>query len=180
MQKECAIVAGTAYAVGLARFAGGTLGCPVSLVVITDEPEQKRRNEIIRTIQQLNPEALVLFTKNQFEIERQLLLGAPKLVFGSHLECPAARKISAPIVHVSAPMNASLALTRTYGGTHGALTLVEDIVSALMQHHFSMEKYDAPPRPDSVLKTDADTNLQSCLLDARIAPPLATNLAVLP
>lgn len=132
LQKRSAIVAGSAYAVGLARFLAGTLGHPLPLVIITDDPAESLREDLVRAIHELSPASQVLFSSSQQSIAEHLLATAPEFIFGSHLEHGTAQALNVPLLEIATPVRRSLILQRSYAGSQGALSLVEDFSSAVL------------------------------------------------
>jgi nitrogenase molybdenum-iron protein beta chain len=130
VQKRTAIVGGTASAVGQARFLAGTLGQLVELIVITDQPPEKRRPAIVETIRSVVGDGVnIAFLSGQMEISSQLRASKPELILGSALEEGVAGLLEAAFLEVASPIRSRLFFLRGYGGVTGALSLVEDLLT---------------------------------------------------
>ena len=136
VQKRTAIVGGTASAVGQARFLAGTLGQLVELVVITDQPPEERNpaiDEAIRSV--LGDDVRIAFLFGQAEIASQLRASKPELILGSALEQGVARSLEVAFLEVAAPIRSRPFFLRGYGGSAGALSLVEDLLTVVQFPH---------------------------------------------
>lgn len=133
LQKRSVIVAPSATAVGLARFLAGTLGHPLPVVVITDDPDESRRDALQHAIHEQSPSSQVWFSSSQQQIAELLHNAEPEFIFASHLEQPTARTLHVPLLEIATPVRQSLILQRNYAGVQGALSLVEDFSAAVLQ-----------------------------------------------
>jgi nitrogenase molybdenum-iron protein beta chain len=132
VQERVSVVAGSAAAVGVARFLAGTLGQIVEQVIITDRPPLERRAALAAAVPTVAGEgADVRFLESRHEIARALHDASPELVLGSALERGAARDVGAALVEVAAPLRATPALRRGLAGVDGAVTLVEELLGAV-------------------------------------------------
>lgn len=132
-QKDLAIVANSAHAVGLARFLAGTLGQFLKLVIITDQPDEQLHAGLIAAIHEEAPEAEVMFSASQQTIAGHLGAVQPEVILGSWLEAPLAARLGVPLLQISTPLRQTLVLNRSYAGFKGALALVEDYAATLLR-----------------------------------------------
>lgn len=130
IQKRVAIVAGTASAVGIARFLAGTLGQLCEEVIISDDPDESHRTAIVQAVHECAPAAHVTFLSQLFEIERLLSKAEPEIILGSSLEVGIAERLSVPHLEISGPLGKHAFLQRAYAGVRGAVALTEDYISA--------------------------------------------------
>lgn len=183
LQRRAAIVAPSAYGVGLARFLAGTLGLPLPLVVLTDEPAAELQAHLTQAILEQSPGSTVIFSHDQQSIAEQLRSVAPEFIFGSHLEQPVARALTIPLLEIATPLRQSLVLQRSYAGSvAGAVSLVEAFGTAilhanqvanrtpiantavntrLLQHYGRPEPRFRDPSPESEGRHDAAAPLAS-------------------
>ncbi|WP_295458618.1 nitrogenase component 1 [uncultured Thiodictyon sp.] len=141
LQQRVAIVGGTAYAIGLARYLAGTLGQTLAAVIVTDVPDESRRPDITAALG--GGAEAVLFSDSSDEIAAALTAAAPQVIFGSVIEAGAARALDAPLVITAAPTGHSPVLVRSYAGIAGALALAEDFSAAVIRHQAAADEHAA-------------------------------------
>lgn len=121
--RSFAIVAPSLHAGGLARFLIGTLGWSPAAIVVTDDPPVEARPAIEAGLDG------VRYTEDFDAISDWLISSGAEVVFGSALERAAADALKAPLIECARP-NHRPRLTTGFGGTRGALTLLEEIVAS--------------------------------------------------
>jgi nitrogenase molybdenum-iron protein beta chain len=142
LQKTAAIIAPAAYAVGLARFLAGTMGLPIAQVIISDDPDELWHTPLRQAIEQISPDAQVLFGDEKQQLTQLWRDNPAQVLFASHLEQDLATQFTIPLLEIASPLRQRLILTRGYGGILGALALVEDVSSILLAHQ---QKHTNPP-----------------------------------
>jgi nitrogenase molybdenum-iron protein beta chain len=147
VQERVSVVAGSAAAVGVARFLAGTLGQIVEQVLVTDRPPPERRATLAAAVREVAGEgADVRFLESRHEIARALRDASPEVVLGSALERDAAREVGAALVEVAAPLRATPALRRGLAGVDGAVTLVETLLGAIRRAREEADRDQAAAR----------------------------------
>lgn len=146
-QRYLVIVADTTYAVALSRFATHELGWLPKLVAVTDPTDPEDQPAIVsRFAGGLdNHEKAVVFETDTSQITTRLFERWPKpdgsryyrpfspaFVIGSRLDRDFAESIGAGHLSVTYPISNRFVLNRGYAGYHGALHLVEDVMSVLV------------------------------------------------
>lgn len=145
LQKEAAIVGPSAFAAGYAKFLAECFGQIIPAVIVTDDPPEEKRQDIIRFItgegfgagdadpgSGLIPK--VYFTDDTLEIHHLLEEARPEIILGSVLEKPAAAGLGVPLLIASGHQEGFVVLNKSYTGTEGAMALVEDYANALLSH----------------------------------------------
>jgi len=132
-QRRTAVVAGSASAIGLARFLSGTLGQILTTVVFTDAPPEELRADLVRRAREASEsvEVDVWFADDADAIRRILGEASAELVLGSALETAWAREAGAASVEIALPLREELVLDGRIAGTRGALAIVSRIWAAL-------------------------------------------------
>jgi len=146
-QRYLVIVADTTYAVALARFATHELGWLPKLVAVTDPTDEEDRPAIVQRFAGglADHEETVVFETDTSQISTRLFERWPKpdgskyyrpfspaFVIGSRLDRDFADSIGAGHLSVTYPISNRFVLNRGYAGYHGALHLVEDVLSVLV------------------------------------------------
>ncbi|KAF0219094.1 MAG: nitrogenase molybdenum-iron protein alpha and beta [Geobacteraceae bacterium] len=133
-QREFALVGESGQVPGLTGFLVNALGLIPGTVIITDNPPEPRRAGITARIRELAPtiDFEVVFTEDSGRIRDVIRQSGAELVLGSFLESEAARDLGAPLVQVSFPVIDRVVLSRSHIGYRGALTLLEDLGSAIV------------------------------------------------
>jgi nitrogenase molybdenum-iron protein beta chain len=128
-----AVVADSGTAAGITKFLANELGYLPEIVVVTDNPPEEARPEIIKQLtdnieSSFKPD--VVFEADSFKIRENLKNGSYLILLASSLEKGFAEDAGVPIyLSISFPIYDRLILERSYAGYHGGLTLIEDIVS---------------------------------------------------
>ena len=132
-QRQFALVADSASAIGIAAFLTTTLGLLPTVVIITDNPATQSRQKLEETIAGLLPnfDTQLLFSEDREEISDAILNLVPEIILGSSLEWPTARRLAVPLVEVSFPITSQVLTDKRHAGPRGALTLLEDIGRAI-------------------------------------------------
>lgn len=126
-----AIVADTGTAIGLTRYGSNELGWLPKVVVITDDPPEEFRADIIRHLTEglesaVKPE--VHFEIDPHKIRLLLREHTLQLVLASSLEKHIATdELNAMQVSVAFPAHDRLIADRSYAGYRGGLALMEDV-----------------------------------------------------
>ncbi|WP_243375205.1 nitrogenase component 1 [Geotalea sp. SG265] len=126
-----AIVADTGTAIGLTRYGSNELGWLPEVVVVTDDPPEEYREEIINHLTEGLESAVkpqVHFEIDSHKIRLLLREHTLQLVLASSLEKHiAVDELSAMQVSVAFPVYDRLIVDRTYAGYRGGLALMEDV-----------------------------------------------------
>jgi nitrogenase molybdenum-iron protein beta chain len=126
-----AVVADTCTAIGLTRYGSNELGWLPEVVVITDDPPEEYREEIIGHLTEGLESAVkpqVHFEIDSHKIRLLLREHTLQLVLASSLEKHiAVDELSAMQVSVAFPTYDRLIVDRTYAGYRGGLALMEDV-----------------------------------------------------
>jgi nitrogenase molybdenum-iron protein beta chain len=133
-QRRTAVVAPSATAVGVARFLSGTLGQILTTLVVTDDPPEETRANLVRLARESSEgiEIDVFFAESAADVRRILSEAKVELVLGSSLERSWADSSAAVLVEIANPLREDLVLDRSLAGTSGALHLVSRISRALL------------------------------------------------
>lgn len=125
------IVADTSTAISLTRYGSNELGWLPEIVIVTDDPPEEHREEIVRHLTEglesaVKPE--VIFEIDSHRIRQILNRHTLQLLLASSLEKHiAVDELQAMQVSVAFPVYDRLILDRTYAGYRGGLTLMEDV-----------------------------------------------------
>lgn len=132
-QRRTAVVAGSSAAVGLARFLSGTAGQILTTLVVTDNPPDETRPNLVQLVREASEgiEIDVFFADSADVVRRILTETKPELVLGSSLERDWSEANDAALVEVSTPLREELVLDLPLAGSRGALSVVSRIVGAL-------------------------------------------------
>ncbi|MBJ6724382.1 nitrogenase component 1 [Geomesophilobacter sediminis] len=126
-----AVVADTGTAIGLTRYGSNELGWLPEIVIVTDDPPEESREEIVRSLTEglesaVKPE--VHFEIDAHKIRLLLREHTVQLVLASSLEkYLAVDELDAMQLSVAFPAYDRLIVDRTYAGYRGGLALMEDI-----------------------------------------------------
>jgi len=133
LQRDFALVAGSAYAAGVTGFLTDSLGWLPRLIVITDQPPPDARTGLDQALDRaaggLGPE--ILFSEDAAEIADAVGRRDPEIILGSALEREVADALKVPLVEVSFPVTGRLVLDKGLAGPRGALALIEEVVRAI-------------------------------------------------
>lgn len=130
-QHRFAIVGDSATVVGVTRFLANDYSQLPAIAVVTDDPPEEARAEIVRALQSLEyaDPPPVKFLADFWSIGEELRSAAPTFVLGSSLDKDLAQDIGALHQSVSFPATDRLILNRAYAGFRGSITLVEDYLA---------------------------------------------------
>jgi nitrogenase molybdenum-iron protein beta chain len=126
-----AIVADSSTAIGLTRYGSNELGWLPEIVILTDDPPEEYRGEIVRFLTEnlasaVTPE--VHFEIDSHRIRQLLNEHTVQLVLASSLEKHIATgELQAMQVSVAFPTYDRLIVDRNYAGYRGGLALMEDV-----------------------------------------------------
>ena len=141
-QREFALIAESAQVVGLSEFLTGTLGLLPRTLIITDNPPEYAREALVSRLAGLieGGRTEVSFSEDRAEIAELVRSGAAGVVLGSALERQVAAELGVPFLQVSFPVADRVLMNRTYAGYRGAVTLLEDLGSAILAHSHLLMK----------------------------------------
>lgn len=133
-QREFALIGESAQVAGIATYLGQSLGLSPRTLVITDNPPEYLRDELLTRLTGIVPGygTDVLFSDDHAEITAAVRAGGAEIVLGSSLEQAVAEELGVPFLSVSFPIADRVVLDRTYAGYRGAATLLEDLGSAIL------------------------------------------------
>ncbi len=128
-QRRTAVVAPSATAVGIARFLSGTLGQILTTLVVTDNPPEETRANLVILAREASEgiEIDIFFADSSAEVRRILSEAKVELVLGSSIERSWSEGTGAALVEVANPLRDELVLEQSLAGTRGALSLVSRI-----------------------------------------------------
>jgi nitrogenase molybdenum-iron protein beta chain len=133
--KRFAVVAESAYAIGLTRFLANDLSLKPELTVVTEPifrpSDRKNIESSIKTLDYADPPE-VFFETDNYEI-REILKANENITYliGSSVEEEIAQQMKIQMLVGVYPLTDRLVLHKTYAGYRGALTLVEDLFNNL-------------------------------------------------
>jgi len=133
-QREFALVGESAQVAGISAYLGQSLGLSPRTLVITDNPPEYLRQELLARLTGIVPGygTEVLFSEDQAEITAAVRAGGAEIVLGSSLERAVAEELGVPFLSVSFPVSDRVVLDRAYAGYRGAAALLEDLGSAIL------------------------------------------------
>lgn len=133
-QREFALVGESAQVAGIAAYLGQSLGLLPRTLVITDNPPEYLREELLSRLTGIIPGygTEVLFSEDQAEITAAVRAGGAEIVLGSSLEQAVAEELGVPFLSVSFPLADRVVLERAYAGYRGAAALLEDLGSVIL------------------------------------------------
>jgi nitrogenase molybdenum-iron protein beta chain len=134
LQRSFALVAGSLHAAGLVGFLTGTLGWLPRLVVVADGPPDAARPALRQHLAALTEgyDSGVLFSEDAGEIEAAIVASGAEIVLGRALDRAAADALDVELVQVACPVADRLVLDKGLSGVRGAVTLIEEIVRAVL------------------------------------------------
>ncbi len=135
-QREFALVGESDQVAGIGEFLAGSLGLLPLRLVITDNPPEEVRDELVHFFSAWvsGYESEVLFSEDQAEISDFLrdAAGEVRLILGSTLERDVAEELGVPFLAISFPLSDRILLDRACSGYRGATALLEDLGSAIL------------------------------------------------
>ncbi|HEX9047924.1 MAG TPA: nitrogenase component 1 [Verrucomicrobiae bacterium] len=138
-QREFAVVGEVSLVYGLTEFFTDTLGLVPKLVVLTDPLSEEQQQRWLPQLEALvKPwSARVMVQEDTGEIADLISQSDVELIVGSSLEREVADRLNVPLLPVSFPVADRLVLNRGYVGYDGALALIEDLGTALLQSNYA-------------------------------------------
>lgn len=121
--KSIAVVGDESMVIRVAGFLKKYLGINVEIAIITDAFEKE---EDLHSLA-----GKVYFTQDSREIQEILLHNDLELIMGSSLEDAAAEKKNIVNFEISYPVYSKVIANKSYAGNKGALTLIEDYLTAV-------------------------------------------------
>ncbi|WP_292389633.1 nitrogenase component 1 [Methanosarcina sp. UBA5] len=121
------------YAIALNKFLVNEFGWIPSLALITDDVPEDYKDSIKKELSfknNLSPE--VVFESDSGKIWDSVKKEAPNFIFGSSLDKDLAAKLGATKLSVSFPFTDRIVIDRGYAGYRGAVSLLEDALSAFV------------------------------------------------
>jgi nitrogenase molybdenum-iron protein beta chain len=119
---RAALAGAESVVAGVGKFLSEHLGATVAASVITDSPANRGASAATDNTRS---------SADSEEIEDILHRSSPDIILGSPLEVPVARELGVPLLEISPPAGPKLALSKSYLGIRGAVSLTEDYISAL-------------------------------------------------
>jgi nitrogenase molybdenum-iron protein beta chain len=146
LQRHVVVIGTIDYALALSRFVSQELGWLPELVVVTDQVDERAKQELTGRFSFLESAASqVVFETDGSQIARRFAerwpgpssgryrrTFSPAFVLGSRLDRDWAESIGAGHLSVSYPVSNRVVLGRGYAGYDGALSLTEDILSVIL------------------------------------------------
>jgi len=131
-QKVIALVGETSNVVGVSRFLQNSFGQLLKTVIITDNPQEELRAQIIESINtNADFPTEVVFSTNGKEIDELLLNAKPELILGSELEQKVSNELAVSLIKISSPVQNNFFLSQSYFGYTGAVNLLQDFADAV-------------------------------------------------
>ncbi|MDD1724792.1 MAG: nitrogenase [Methanospirillum sp.] len=133
VQLHFATVSEANYAIALNRFLVGELGWIPSVAAVTDQVPEEYRTSIgtaLKLGEGLDPK--IIYESDSGTIWDAIEKEKLDFVLGSSLDKDVAERIGAWRLSVSFPVTDRVVLDRGYAGYLGAITLIEDILSAIV------------------------------------------------
>lgn len=128
-----AVVADSPNAIGITKYLTNEIGYLADIVIITDNPPEEARDEIIKELTQnldstVKPD--IIFEIDSYKIRQNLKDRNFIALFASSLEKHIAEEDFGAIqVSIAFPVYDRLILDRNYAGYRGGLNLMEDFIS---------------------------------------------------
>jgi nitrogenase molybdenum-iron protein beta chain len=126
--RTVAVVGDESYIAGVAGFLHTYLGAQIAVAVVTDGADGKTASDVLSNIAKE-----VYVTADGKEIDDILIHSDVELILGSSLERTAAEKKGVVNLEISSPIYNQTITNKSYAGVDGALTLLEDYLSALQR-----------------------------------------------
>lgn len=133
-QKIIALVGETSNVVGVSRFLQNSFGQLLKTVIITDNPEEELRAQIIESINtNIDFPTEVIFSTNGKEIDELLMKAKPEIILGSELERKVSDQLAVSLIKISSPVHNKIFLNHSYFGYTGAVNLLQDFADAVFK-----------------------------------------------
>lgn len=148
-QRYVVVVGDSNYTQALTRFLADDLGWLPELVMVTDMLDDDEQREVLKGFEDYDSgfKANVIFDTNSSNIPKYLKSiwpdkgegkysnsFSPAFVIGGSLEREFAKKIGAQHLSITYPVTDRVIMDRGYAGYKGALRLIEDIFSILVEN----------------------------------------------
>lgn len=133
VQLRFATITDSNYAVALNKFLVNDFGWIPSLALISDDVPEEYQDSIKKELSfenTLSPE--VVFESDSGKIWDAVEKEAPNFIFGSSLDKDLAAKLGATKLSIAFPFTDRIVIDRGYAGYKGAISLLEDALSAYM------------------------------------------------
>lgn len=131
-QKRFAIVGDSSLVLGITKFLSNPLGLIPKVVIITDDVDEKIQELIKKRYSDNGIE--VIFDEDGKVIRDEINNKEVELIIGSSLEVNIASKLEVPLLEVSFPISNKLVLSKGYAGYNGAITLLQDLGTTIIEH----------------------------------------------
>jgi nitrogenase molybdenum-iron protein beta chain len=137
LPRRFIVTADASYALGISKFLVNDMGMIPETQFITDGTPEESRDDIIREFSNFNGgiKAEVEFALGSGYVQeriRSMRFSSPPLILGSGWEKTFSKEIGSLCIPIATPLLERMTLSRTYAGYDGALTLVEDICTAVL------------------------------------------------
>jgi nitrogenase molybdenum-iron protein beta chain len=145
LQRYAVVVGDANYAGALTRFLAQDLGWLPELTVCTDQLEDEEKDRLQGRLEEVENARKLVFETDGTEVighlnkrwpryqgQRYNNAFSPAFVLGSSFERELAQSIGAPHLSISFPVANRAILDRGYTGFRNGLTLVEDLLSAIV------------------------------------------------
>lgn len=129
-KRSFAIVGDSSLALGITNFLVNPLGLIPEVIIITDDIDEKGKKFINKKFE--NQNLNIIFNEDGKEIRDLINKENVELILGSSLEQEVANVLEVPLLEVSFPIINSLILNKGYAGYNGALNLLEDLGSTII------------------------------------------------
>ena len=128
-QYSFAIIGDSNNILGYIKFLADDFGQIPLLAIITDNPHDKAKNEIINFVESLEYSQMpkIAFSNDHWEITNEIKKVNPSYILGSSFDKEIAQELSVPFQSISFPVTDRLVMNRAYAGYRGCITLVEDL-----------------------------------------------------
>jgi len=140
-----AVVGDSATTLSITNFLIKQLGLIPTKQIITENPPEEFRNDIVERFQQIDPEfsPIVEFWEDAYSVSKSLEnydygSDASPIIIGTYWERDVAKRLHGTIVELSYPIQNGLVLSESTVGYKGALSLIEKIYSSAINHPYTM------------------------------------------
>lgn len=131
-QRQVAIVGDSSLSLGITRFISNPLGLIPEVVIITDDVDEKTQQSIK---DKYGNEGIEIIFDGDGKIIRETINNKDiELILGSSLEKNIASELEVPLLKVSFPISDELVLSKGYLGYTGAITLLQDLGTTIIEH----------------------------------------------
>ncbi|ADL53171.1 nitrogenase component 1 [Clostridium cellulovorans] len=134
--KTYGIVGDESIVNGISSFLTKTLGLSTGVKVFTDPIGEEAKE----ALENEKSEENVYYAEDFDEIEDILKANDIELILGSSLEKSISEALNIPLQVVSCPEVDNIILNRSYIGFNGAINILEDLTTVLLNHHRKSEE----------------------------------------